>query len=357
MRGSVSKYKIVLKRKHKKRLECIVRRRTPSHWRVIRAKVILLSAKKLGVNEVSRALSLDPQVVRRWKKRFIAGGVEALRDRTRTGRPARIAKKVWQKIATLVVQPPTKFGLPLARWSVRELSGYVRSRYGWKVSRASVSRFLRSMALKPHRVKYWLNPTDPEFDEKAARICKLYISPPPKTTVLCIDEKPGIQALARRYATRPMRKGRVARIEFEYRRRGTRCLFAAFNIRTGKVIADVTRDRKIPRVMDFLDRVYAAYPRGKIVMITDNIHTRRGKDAKAWLARHPRASFVFTPFHGSWLNQVEIWFGIMTRKCLQRRSFESTRALAAAIRAFVRRWNRDMARPFRWTYTGRVLAA
>ncbi len=92
-------------------------------------------------------------------------------------------------------------------------------------------------------------------------------------------------------------------------------------------------------------------------MITDNIHTRRGKDARAWLASHPRASFVYTPFHGSWLNQVEIWFGIMTRKCLQRRSFESTRALAAAIRAFVRRWNRDMARPFRWTYTGRVLAA
>ncbi len=357
MRGSVSKYKIVLKRKHRQRLNCIVRRRTPSHWRVIRAKIILLSAKGLAIRDIGAALSLDVQVVRRWRKRFIAGGIDALRDRRRTGRPARISNKVWQKVATLVVQPPTKFGLPLARWSVRELSTFLKKRYRWRVSPASVSRFLRSMALKPHRVKYWLNPTDPEFDEKAARICKLYISPPPRTTVLCIDEKPGIQALARRYATKPMKPGRVARKEFEYRRRGTRCLFAAFNIRTGHVIAEVTADRKIPRVFAFLDRVYAAYPRGKLVMITDNIHSRRGKDAKAWLAAHRRARFVYTPFHGSWLNQVEIWFGIITRQCLRGRSFESTRALAVAIRAYVRRWNREQARPFEWTYSGRVLAA
>jgi transposase len=213
------------------------------------------------------------------------------------------------------------------------------------------------MALKPHRVKYWLNPKDPEFDEKAAQICKLYLSPPPRTTVLCIDEKPGIQALARRYPTVAMKPGRAARVEFEYRRRGTRCVFAAFDIRTGHVIADVTADRKTPRVIDFLDRLYAAYPRGKIIMVTDNIHTRRGDAAKDWLASHPRASFVFTPYHGSWLNQVEIWLGIMTRKCLRHRSFESTRSLALAIRAFVRRWNKDMARPFDWTYSGRVLVA
>jgi transposase len=154
-----------------------------------------------------------------------------------------------------------------------------------------------------------------------------------------------------------MRQGRVRRVEFEYRRCGTRCVFAAFNVRTGEVIAEVTADRKIPRVLDFLDRIYAAYPRGRIVMITDNIHTRRGKDAKAWLASHHRASFVFTPYHGSWLNQVEIWLGIMTRKCLRTRSFESTRALANAIRAFVRRWNRELAKPFNWTYSGRVLHA
>ena len=357
MRGSVSKYRIVLKRKQRKRLESIVRRRTASHWRVIRARVVLLSAEGQSITQVGAALSLDPQVVRRWRKRFIACGVDGLKDRQRTGRPAAIPARVWQKIATLVVQPPTKFGLQLGRWSVRELSAILKLRYGWSVSSASVSRFLRSMALKPHRVKYWLNPRDPEFDEKAARICELYLSPPPKATVVCIDEKPGIQALARRAAGRQIRAGRPARIEFEYRRCGTRCVFAAFNIRTGQVLADVTPDRKLPRVLAFLDRVYSAYPRGKIIMVTDNIHTRRGRAAEGWLAAHPRASFVYTPFHGSWLNQVEIWLGIMTNKCLRHRSFESTRALAGSIRAFVRRWNRKMAHPFNWTYSGRVLHA
>ena len=154
-----------------------------------------------------------------------------------------------------------------------------------------------------------------------------------------------------------MKRGRPRRVEFEYKRCGTRCVFAAFNIRTGKVLADVTPNRKIPAVIAFLDRIYAAYPRGKIIMITDNIRTRTGKDARAWLAKHPRASFVYTPYHGSWLNQVEIWLGIMTRKCLRGRAFDSTRALAAAIRAFVRRWNRELARPFNWTYSGRILHA
>jgi len=295
--------------------------------------------------------------VRRWRKRFISGGFEGLKDRERSGRPPSIEARVWQKVATLVVQPPTKFGRELARWSVRELSCFLNDRYGWAVSPASISRFLRSMALKPHRVKYWLNPSDPDFDEKAAVICKLYVSPPPRAVVLCIDEKPGVQALSRRHPTRPMTAGHVARLEFEYRRRGTRNIFAAFNIRTGHVLVEVTADRAVPRMIAFLDQVLAAYPRGPLLLVTDNISTRKGPGAKTWLARHRRVSFVFTPFHGSWLNQVEIWFSILTAKCLRGRSFDSVRALALAIRRFAAEWNRRMARPFEWTYTGKVLAA
>ena len=240
---------------------------------------------------------------------------------------------------------------------MRELSRFLRERYGWSVSRSSLSRFLRSMALKPHRIKYWLNPADPDFDEKARRICRLYISPPAGTAVLSVDEKPGVQALSRRFPNRPMKAGRPTRVEFEYKRNGTRNIFAAFDIRTGKVIVEVTKDRKVPRVIAFLDQIRRHFPRGKVIIITDNINTRRGPDARAWLARHPRFSFVFTPYHGSWLNQVEIWFCILTRKCLRHRSFDSVRALAGAINRFVRRWNATMARPFAWTYTGKVLHA
>jgi transposase len=357
MQGTVSKYRVALKRKQRRWLQAVVRRRTPSHWLVVRAKVILLAASRWSIQDIGAALSLDRQVVRRWCKRFRQGGVHSLRDRPRAGRCAVIEPKVWQKVATVVVQPPTKFGLELPRWSLRELSLFLGKRFGWKVSRSSLSRFLRSMALKPHRIKYWLNPTDPDFDEKAAVICRLYLDPPPRTVLLSIDEKPGVQARSRKHPTIPMAPGRPARVEFEYKRHGTRNVFAAFNVRTGHVLVEVTADRKVPRVLAFLNLICATYRRGRIVIVTDNINTRKGPDAQAWLASHPRVAFVFTPFHGSWLNQVEIWFSILTSKCLRGRAFGSVAELAAAIKRFAGHWNRDMAHAFEWTYTGKVLHA
>jgi transposase len=357
MRGTVSKYAVTLKGKARRRLECVVRRRSPSHWLVSRARIILLSAGGAGIAAVAEALSVDRQVVRRWRKRYLERGFEGLRDRSRSGRPKVIGREVWQKVATLVVQSPSKFGLPHARWSVRDLSLFLFRRNRWSVSRSSLSRFLRSIALKPHRVRYWLNPADPDFDRKAAAICDLYIHPPADTVVLCIDEKPGVQALSRRFRTMPPRRGRVARVEFEYRRHGTRNIFAAFNVRSGHVLVEVTEDRTTPRVISFLDAILRHYRSGRVVMVTDNIQTRRGPAAQAWLARHPRVSFLFTPFHGSWLNQVEMWFGILSRKALRNRSFSSLEALDDVVYAFATYWNEREARPFRWTYTGKPLAA
>jgi transposase len=357
MQGTVSKYVVALKRKQRKWLQRVVKRRTPSHWLVIRAKVVLLAAERRSITAICLSLSLDRQVVRRWCKRFLEGGVHALGDRPRAGRGPVIEPRVWQKVATVVVQPPTKFGLELPRWSLRELSLFVQKRFGWRVSRSSLSRFLRSMALKPHRIKYWLNPSDPDFDEKAAAVCRLYLDPPPRTVLLSVDEKPGVQAHSRIHPTIPMKAGRVARVEFEYKRNGTRNIFAAFDVRTGQVLVEVTGDRKIPRVIAFLNLILATYRRGRIVIITDNINTRKGEDAKKWLAAHPRVSFVFTPFHGSWLNQVEIWFSILTSKCLRNRAFNNVDELAAAVCRFADTWNEEMAHAFEWTYTGKVLHA
>jgi len=357
MRGRVTKYRVRLNRKPRKRLEALVRRRTPQHWMVQRARVVLLSDDGLEICEISLRLSVDHQVVRRWIRRYLADGFDGLKDRRRTGRPAEIEPHVWQKLATLVVQAPEKFNIPLARWSVRALEDFVARRYGWRVSRASVSRFLRSMAIKPHRVRYWLNPSDPDFDRKAARICRLYVSPPAGTTVLSLDEKPGVQALRRVHPSRPVRVGKAERVEFEYKRKGTRNVFAAFNVRTGHVIAWVTPDRTLPYVLSFLDHVARFHQRGRLVIITDNISTRTGDDAKEWLRRHPRVRFVFTPKHGSWLNQIEIWFGILTRSALRHRSFADVGALTNAIYKFTRHWNAVLAHPFEWTYTGKVLAA
>lgn len=213
------------------------------------------------------------------------------------------------------------------------------------------------MALKPHRVQYWLNPTDPDFDKKAARICRLYVSPPAKVTVLSLDEKPGVQALRRVHRDRPLRASKPARLEFEYKRGGTRNVFAAFNIKTGHVISWVTPDRTLPYVLSFLDHLARFYRRGRLLIITDNISSRTGPAAAAWLRAHPRVEFVFTPKHGSWLNQVEIWFGILTRSTLRHASFDSVKALERAIVAFTKYWNDVVGHPFEWTYTGKVLAA
>lgn len=357
MRGTVSPYPIRLKRKQRKRLEGTVRRRNPSHWMVERAKILLLSAEGWSQSDVADELSIDVQVVRRWQRRFLEAGIEGLRDRRRSGRPPVIKAKVWEKVATLVVQPPDKFGVELARWTVREIVAYLRKRFRWSVGRSSIGRFLQKMALKPHRIQYWLNPTDPDFDAKAAKICRLYVAPPHGVTVLSLDEKPGIQAKSRIHPTRYLGPGRPTRVEFEYKRNGTRCLFAAFNIRTGKVLATVEADRKIPRVIAFLDLVCSTYRRGRIIIVTDNINTRKGADATAWLKAHPRVSFMFTPFHGSWLNQVEIWFSILSKKCLKHRPFGGVGELAASIMRFVAHWNAEMAHPFQWTFSGKVLHA
>ena len=357
MRGKVSRYRVRLNAKQRRRLEAVVRRRSPQHWLVQRAKMVLLSHRGLKIFQICAALSADHQVVRRWLKRFLDGGFEALEDQHRTGRPPAIDQQVWQKVATLVVQSPQRFGVPLVRWSLRELQAFVKRRFGWDVGRSSLSRFLRSMALKPHRVRYFLNPTDPDFDQKAARICQLYLEPPPRTTILSIDEKPGVQVLRRIHPTRPMSIGNPARVEFEYERKGTRNIFAAFNIKTGHVLVWVTENRTTPFVLCFLDQLVQFYRRGPVVIITDNISTRVGDAARQWLSRNPRVRFVFTPKHGSWLNQVEIWFGILTRSALRHRSFNGPRALEAGIYRFAWHWNEHLARPFEWTYTGRVLAA
>lgn len=357
MRGRISRYRVRLNRKPRKRLEALVRRRCPQHAMVMRAKIVLASAGGATIRQICQMYTLDHQVVRRWIKRYLAHGYEGLKERQRPGRPMTVEPKVLQKITTVVVQPPDKFGVPLVRWSVRELSAFLHRRYGWQVSATFICRFLRSLALKPHKVRYWLNPTDPDFDRKAARICKLYISPPHGKRVISIDEKPGIQALRRLHPTRPIKPGKPSRVEFEYERKGTRNLFAAFDVQSGQVLVWSTPDRSTPWVLSFLDQILKWVPRGPIVIITDNISTRTGKAAKKWLSSHPRVQFVFTPKHGSWLNQVEIWFGILTSKALRRRSFDDLRALDRAVYRFATYWNEYLARPFKWTYTGKVLAA
>jgi len=226
------------------------------------------------------------------------------------------------------------------------------------ISKSSVHRILQGAGLKPHRVRMWCTSTDPDYDAKLAEITDLYLDPPAGEPVLCVDEKTGIQALGQIHPLKRPRPGKPGREEFEYRRNGTRCLFACFNIRTGHVLGRLTARRTQEDYLAFLDDVARTYRQGVVHIVVDNLNTHKSVAVEEWNRRHGgRFRFHYTPTHASWLNQVEIFFGILVRRILKHSSYGSTRLLDRAVERFVKQWNEREAHPFRWTYGQRTLVA
>lgn len=220
-----------------------------------------------------------------------------------------------------------------------------------RVSVSEIGRTLGCVGLRPHRVRMWLHSPDPDFRQKAARVCALYTDPPRGSTVLCVDEKPGMQALSRRHPTRFAEEAGCVKYEFEYRRHGTSTLIASFNVRTGEVYGHLRR-RTAKGVVAFMESIAKRHPRGPVYVIWDNLNVHTGKRWEDFNARHRgRFRFVHTPLHASWVNQVEIWFSLLARRALKHVSFRSKAELEAAVRAFIRAWN-QRARPFNWTFRG-----
>jgi len=253
---------------------------------------------------------------------------------------------------------PEDFGLDRKMWTheaLRDaliLEGLVR-----EISSTTVGTILDEAEIKPHRVKMWCHSNDPDYQTKMRAIVRLYVRRPKGAPVLCVDEKTGIQALSRSRALVPANQGRAARLEFEYKRNGTRCLFACFNVGTGKVLARCTCSRKRPDFFSFMDHVASVYRQRRVHVVLDNLNThkdtRQGRFVSEWNRRHGnRFVFHYTPTHGSWLNQVELWFGIVSRRVLRYGNFKSPDDLVTTLQSFVNRWNRAEAHPFRWTYEG-----
>jgi transposase len=258
---------------------------------------------------------------------------------------------------------PKDLGVNRTLWSSESLAetvvshGLVRS-----ISKATVARILDDAEIKPHRVKMWCHSKDPAYQEKMRGIVDLYIHLPKGEPVLCVDEKTGMQALSRSRELKRAKLGRLARMDFEYRRNGTRCLFACFNVGTGKVLGRCTKQRKRPDFFSFMDLVASVYRQRRVHVILDNLNThldtRKGAFVTDWNRRH-RSRFVFhyTPTHGSWLNQVELWFGIMSRRVLRYGNFSSPDDLVETVERFIDGWNEQEAHPFRWTYDGLPLVS
>ena len=224
------------------------------------------------------------------------------------------------------------------------------------MSPSTVHRIWRELGYKPHRTETFKFSTDPALEAKVRDVVGLYLDPPAGAIVLSVDEKTQIQALDRTQPMLPMRPGQVERHTHDYVRHGTTCLFAALEVGTGRVTTD-TRDRHTgDDFLAFMRRVAREYPAGELHVVLDNVSTHSTPEVRAWLARHPRITFHFTPTSASWMNQIETWFGILTRQAIRRGSFSSVKELVAMIDAFTRAWNEGSS-PFTWVKTADEILA
>ena len=305
-----------------------------------RARIVLLAAQGVPNAEIARRVGVSRPTVIQWRNRYEAGGISALGDLDRSGRPP-VIDDVAVVVAT-VQAPPEALGV--THWSARLLGKHLG------ISFASVARIWREWNLQPWRRETFKFSTDPELDAKVGDVVGLYLNPPDKAVVVCIDEKSQIQALDRSAPILPMRPGLPEKATHDYVRHGTTTLFAALKVATGKV-TDACHPRYThAEFLAFLNQVAKAYPRVPLHVVADNYATHQHPAVHAWLAKHPRVRMHFTPTSGSWLNLVEVFFGIITRQAIRRGTFTSVKDLIAAIETFIDAWN-DSCQPFVWTKT------
>lgn len=334
-------------------LERRVRAQTTPHRDRQRAKVVLLAADGVTGRRIAKEVGLSPQSVSKWRIRFSELGLSGLDDAERSGRPL-----VYGPTDRLVLMAKVTSELPefSSQWSHSELHGAM-SEAGIAISASQIGRILAADDVRPHKVEGWLTRRDtPEFWERAADICGLYLSPPENAVVLSIDEKTGIQAKHRKHASTPVRRGRPTRREFEYVRHGTASLVASLDVATGKVRAkDIARNNSVTFIA-FLEEIDASIEESlEVHVVLDNGSSHTSKATKAWFAEHPRFVVHYTPAHASWLNQVECFFSILTRKVLRRGEFTSRDDLVKKMLNFIEHHSKS-AKPFKWVYDAKVAA-
>jgi transposase len=323
------------------RLEAIVADRNSPQKHVWRAKIILGTADGLGTGEIVRRTGKSKPSVWRWQARFAAEGVPGLlRDRTR---PPRIPPLAQATIDRVVELTPTEPPHEATHWTASAMAAAVG------ISPSSVLRVWRAHKLRPHRVRAFKLSKDPAFAAKLRDIVGLYLDPPAHAVVLSVDEKPQIQALDRTQPGLPVKEGRPATMTHDYGRNGTTTLFAALNVLDGTVVGRCMQRHRHQEFIRFLNAVEAAVPAGKLVhAVLDNYGTHKHAKVLAWLERHPRWTFHFTPTSASWLNAVEGFFAKLTKRRLRRGVFGSLVELQAAINRFLAETNGDP-KPFVWT--------
>jgi transposase len=340
---------VILAADDRARLAAIVGDRSRPLKHVQRARIVLLSAERLPVLEVARRAGVSRPAVWRWQQRFGEEGVDGLlRDKTRPPGKAPLAPATIAKVLALTCsEPPGE----ATHWSGRAMAKAVG------ISLRAVQRLWEAHRLQPHRIRTFKRSNDPAFAEKVEDIVGLYMSPPAHAVVLSIDEKSQIQALDRTQPGLPLKPGKAGTLTHDYKRHGTTTLFAALDVLEGTVLGRCMQRHRHQEFIRFLNAVEVAVPAGKIIhAIADNYAAHKHPKVRAWLARHPRWVFHFTPTSASWLNAVETFFSTLTRRRLRRGAFRSIVDLQTAISRYIEEHNDDP-KPFVWTTTaGTILA-
>jgi len=322
-------------------IEDWVKRPTSEQRRVLRGKIILRAAEGMATNQIARELNVRPATVSKWRIRFARHSLAGLEDAPRSGRRRKYDETTEQRILALLDEP-----IPGGEttWTARLISRELQD-----VTIDQVWRVLRKHKIHLQRRRSWCVSTDPEFAPKAAEIVGLYLAPPENAVVVCVDEKPAIQALERAQGYLRLPNGRaLTGFSHHYKRHGTTTLFAALETTTGLIKAGHYTRRRRREFLDFMNDLVATYPLDQeIHVVLDNLNTHKPKHDR-WLARHKNVHFHFTPTHASWLNQVEIWFSILQRRVLRQGSYTAPKQVRQAIDRFLAAYNKEAA-PFEWS--------
>jgi transposase len=333
---------IELAESEREQLESWSRRHTSAQALALRARIVLAAAEGLNNTEVAARLAIKRDTVRKWRGRFEADRLDGLLDEPRPGQPRKITDAQVEEVIVKTLETTPK---DATHWSTRSMAREVG------LNQSAVHRIWKAFGLQPHRQETWKLSKDPLFIEKVRDVVGLYLDPPERAVVMCVDEKSQIQALDRTAPIFPMLPGTPERATHDYRRSGTSSLYAALDITTGKVIGSLhSRHRAIEfkRFLQTLDREVPSEL--DVHLVLDNASTHKTPAIQKWLAGHPRFVLHFTPTSSSWLNLVERWFAELTTKKLRRGAHRSVRDLNSDIRAWITTWNSDP-RPYIWTKT------
>lgn len=308
---------------------------------VFRSQILLRCDAGQSAQAVAEELQTSTNTVYKWLSRYQKSGLDGINDLPRPGQPRKLSDKKIKEVLTLT---QTKLPSGATHWSLRLMAREAG------ITVWQVQQIWQAAGLKPHRLKTFKFSTDPEFAEKVTDIVGLYMNPPENALVLSVDEKTQIQALDRTQPMLPLRPGQIERRTHDYKRNGTRSLYAAFDILTGQVMGRVTQKHRAKEFLAFLRQVERNTPKDKeLHLILDNSATHKTEEVRKWFAKHPRIKLHFTPTSASWLNAVESWFSQLERRALYRGVFCSVNELRDAIHRYIKTHNEKLAKPFKWT--------